>query len=197
MACDPISMVFLTQAAKAQQWWPEWFNIGVAANDTDNYPRTWDAEEIKGSLFGMSQLGATVKLLGPKAEPAVTYRRATGTEIPEGTTGNPTYFAMMFVMNALQATGPNLTPRTMADAIFKLPPAGAPAYAIGRVSFRDGPDGTPGATDHTAIEDSREIWWNAEGTGFDGEKGTYVETYGGKRFTNGQWPREEPPVFRK
>jgi hypothetical protein len=196
MACDPISMIFLTQAAKAQQWWPEWFNIGVAANDTDNYPRTWDADEIRGSLFGMSQLGRTVDLLGPKAEPAVTYRKATGTQIPEGTTGNPTYFTMMHVMNALQAAGPLLTPATVAQAIVRLPAAGGPKFAIGKVSFRDGSDGTPGATDHTAIDDSREIWWNADGTGFDGEKGTYVETYGGKRFGNGQWPREDPPVFR-
>jgi hypothetical protein len=196
MACDPISMIFLTEAAHAQAWWPEWFNIGVAANDTDNYPRTWDADEIKGSLFGMSQLGPTKVLLGPKAEPAVTYRKATGTAIPEGTTGSPTYFSMMFVMNALQAAGPNLTPTTMAQATYRMPRGGAPAYAIGLVSFRDGADGTPGATDHTAIDDSREIWWNANGTGFDGKKGTYEQTYGGKRFTNGQWPREDPPVFK-
>jgi hypothetical protein len=197
MACDPISMVFLTQAAKGQQWWPEWINIGVAGNDTDNYPRLWDADEIQGSLFGMSQLGATAKLLGPKAEPAVTYRKATGTEIPEGTTGTPTYYTMVHLMNALQAAGPNLTPKTMADAIQQQPPGGAPDFPIGLVSFRDGPDGTRGATDHTAIEDSREIWWDHEGTGYDGEQGTYVETYGGKRFNNGEWPKGEPQIFTK
>lgn len=195
MACDPISMVFLTQNAKAQNYYPEWFNIGVALNDTDNFPRTWDADEIRNSLFGMSQLGATEKLLGKNAEAPVTYRKATGTTIPEGTTGD--YQNLLFVYNALQAAGPNLTPKTMADGIYRLPAAGAPGFDIGYVSYRDGPDGTPGTTDHTGIDDSREVYWDENATGFDGKKGAYVETYGGKRFRNGQWPREEPPVFRK
>jgi hypothetical protein len=196
MACDPISMVFLTQSAKAQNWWPEWFNIGVALNDTDNFPRTWDADEIRGSLFGMSQLGATVKLLGEKGEAAMTYKAATGTKIPPGTTGEPSFFNMIHVINALQAAGPNLTPQTMGEAIYRLPPAGAPRYDLGYISFQDGPDGKPGATDHTGIDDSREIWWNHNATGFDNKQGAYIETYGGKRFRNGQWPKENPPVFK-
>ena len=195
MACDPISMVFLTQNAKAQNWFPEWFNIGVALNDGDNFPRTWDAQEIDHALFGMSQLGATDKILGPNAEAPVTYRRATGTTIPEGTDGG--YNQLTFVYSALQAAGPILTPKTMADGIFRLPPGGAPKYAIGYISYRDGPDGKAGATDHTGIDDSREIWWDADGTGYDGKKGTYVENYGGKRFRNGEWPTGDPPVFTK
>jgi hypothetical protein len=195
MACDPISMIFLTQNAKAQNWFPEWFNIGVAANDADNYPRTWDKDEINNALFGMSQLGATVKLLGPTAEAPVTYKKATGTKIPEGTEGG--YNQLTFIYSALQAAGPNLTPKTMADGIFRLPPAGAPRFAIGYVSYRDGPDGKAGGTDHTGIDDSREIWWDPQGTSYDGKKGTYVENYGGKRFRNGQWPKGEPPVFTK
>ncbi len=196
MACDPISMVFLTQSAKAQNWWPEWFNIGVALNDSDNFPRTWDAEEIRGSLFGMSQLGSTVKLLGPDSEAAKSYKAATGTNIPEGTTGEPSFFNFIHVFNALQAAGPQLTPQTMAEAIWRLPPGGAPRFDLGYVSFQDGSAGEKGAKDHAGIDDSREIWWNADGTGFDDKKGTYVETYGGKRFRNGEWPSEDPPVFK-
>jgi len=196
MACDPISMVFMTQSAKAQNWWPEWFNIGVALNDGDNFPRTWDAEEIRGSLFGMSQLGATKKLLGPDSEAAKAYKAATGTKIPEGTTGEPSYFNFIHVFNALQAAGPQLTPETMAQAIWRLPPGGAPNFELGYVSFQDGSLGQKGEKDHTGIDDSREIWWNANGTGFDGKQGTYVETNGGKRYRNGEWPREDPPVFK-
>jgi hypothetical protein len=195
MACDPISMIFLTQNAKAQNYYPEWFNIGVAANDTDNFPRTWDAEEIRNSLFGMSQLGATHKILGPKAEAPVTYKKATGTNIPEGTEGG--YNQLTFIFSALQAAGPNLTPETLAQGIWSLPPGGAPDFNIGYVSYRDGPDGTPGATDHTGIDDSREVWWDPNATSYDGEKGAYIENYGGKRFRNGQWPKGDPPVFTK
>ncbi len=195
MACDPISMVFLTQSARAQNWFPEWFNIGVALNDTDNFPRTWDADEIRGSLFGMSQLGATHKLLGPDGEPAKTYKAATGTKIPAGTTGEPSYFNMTHVFNAIQAAGPNLTPDNLARGIYRLPPAGAPRFDLGYISFRDSPDGKAGGTDHTGIDDSREIYWDHTATGFDGERGAYKETYGGKRFRNGQWPKGDPPIY--
>jgi hypothetical protein len=196
MACDPISMVFLTQSAKAQNWWPEWFNIGVALNDSDNFPRTWDAEEIRGSLFGMSQIGATKKVLGKDSESGKSYKAATGTNIPEGTTGEPFYMNFLTAFNAMQAAGPNLTPQTLADAFWRLPPAGAPDFPAGYISYQDGPDGTKGAKDHAGIDDSREIWWNADGTGADGEQGTYVETYGGKRFRNGEWPSGDPPIFK-
>jgi hypothetical protein len=194
MACDPISMIFLTQSAKSQNYFPEWLNIGVALNDTDNFPRTWDADEIRNSLFGMSQLGATELILGPKGEAPTLYRKVTGTKIPEGTDGG--YYNLVFVFNALQAAGPTLTPQNMANAIYRLPPGGAPRFEIGYISYRDGPDGTPGATDHTGIDDSREIYWDADATGFDGKKGAYIQTYGGKRFRNGQWPKEDPPVFK-
>ena len=29
----------------------------------------------------------------------------------------------------------------------------------------------------------------------DGKTGTFKETYGGKRFRNGEWPAEDPPVY--
>ncbi len=194
LACDPFSPIFLTQSAKSQNYYPEWLLIGVAVTDADNVPRLWDKDEVEGSLFGMSQLGSTEKILGPKGEAPVTYRIATGTKIPEGTTGD--YYALVRLFSVLQATGLHVTPETVAASYPRLPPGGAPTFEVGYTSFRDGPDGKAGARDHTAVDDSREVWWSATRTSYDGEKGTYVETYGGKRFRNGQWPKEEPPVFR-
>jgi hypothetical protein len=31
--------------------------------------------------------------------------------------------------------------------------------------------------------------------GPDGKNGTYKETYNGKRFRNGEWPQEDPPIY--
>lgn len=193
-ADDPISMSFLTQAATGQVWHPEWFVIGVAAQDTDGVARLFDAKQVDGHLFGMSQLGRMSDLWGPGSEPGIVYKRVTGKEIPDGTTGD--YFQLMQIFNFLQAAGPILTPESMSDGIHKLPPAGAPSYAIGYVSFADGPDGTRGAGDHTGIDDSREIYWCGTCvSSFDGKRGTYLESYGGKRFRNGEWPVEQPPVY--
>jgi hypothetical protein len=69
-----------------------------------------------------------------------------------------------------------------------MPDGGGSNGAFGTWSFKG---------DHTAIDDSREIYWVGSATGFDGNEGSYLETYGGKRFRSGQWPSEEPPVYSK
>jgi hypothetical protein len=193
LACDPYSVIFLTQAATKQAWFPEWYLIGVAAQDTDNLGRLYDQTAVDGRMFGMSQLGATTKLLGPNSEPGKLYKALTNKEITEGTTGE--YFEYVHVFNMLQAAGPILHPQTIAEGVGKIPPGGAPAFPLGYWSFADGVDGTAGAGDHTAIDDSREIYWKGTERGPDGDLGTFVETYGGKRFRNGEWPKEEPPVY--
>jgi hypothetical protein len=193
LACDPFSPIFLTQSAKSQSYNPEWIVIGVALTDVDNVARLWDQSQVTRSLFGMSQLGATEKILGPGGEAPKTYKIITGTEIAPGTTGD--YHGLVLLFNALQAAGPTVTPETVASAFVRLPPGGAPRFEVGYASYRDGPDGRAGTHDHTAIDDAREIWWNADGTGFDGKKGLYEETMSGKRFRNGEWPKGDPQVF--
>ena len=192
-ACDPYSTLFLTQAADSQNYAPEWYLIGVALQDTDNMARLYSQEQVAGHMFGMSQLGATPKLIGPNSEPGRLYKAITGQDIPEGTAGE--YFDLVHVYNMLQAAGPNLTPQSIGAGAMTIPPGGAPDYPAGYWSFQDGSDGTPGAGDHTAIDDSREIYWDGSAIGPDGDAGTFIETYGGQRFRNGQWPAEEPPVY--
>ncbi|MEX0874754.1 MAG: hypothetical protein WD646_09205 [Actinomycetota bacterium] len=194
LACDPISPIFLTQSAQGQAYNPEWVLLGVALTDVDNVPRLWDSNQVRGSLFGMSQLGPTAKILGPDGESPKTYKAATGTKLAAGTDGG--YFTTMRIFSVLQATGPALTPENIAAAHFRLPPGGAPDFEVGYTFYQDGPDGKKGAHDHTAIEDAREVWWNPDADGYDGVKGAYIQTYGGKRFRNGEWPREDPPVFK-
>jgi hypothetical protein len=193
LACDPISVVFLTQAAKQQDYFPEWFIIGVAATDTDNFGRQYEQSVVEGSLFGMSQLGSTSKIYGEDSEAARLYEGAFGSTLPRGTTG---WFApMLHVFNLLQAAGPELTPQNIAAGVVRLPDLGGPEFAYGRWSFATGPDGEPGA-DHTAIDDSREVYWDADAISLsDGEPGTWVEVSGGRRYANGEWPDTPPAVF--
>ncbi len=194
MACDPISMIFLTQSATSQGWFPEWFLIGIVLTDVDNAARLYDQKQVDGHLFGMSQLGATSKLLGPLGEPGKLYKRLTGQQIPPGTTGQ--LHTLLHVYNLMQAAGPNLTPDNLGAGAHTLPPSGAPDYAAGYWSFLDAPDGTPGGHDHTLVDDSREVYWRGDvRSPNDGKAGTYIETYGGRRFRNGEWPAEEPPVY--
>jgi hypothetical protein len=147
-------------------------------------------------MFGLSQLGATQKVLGPTSEPGRVFKAITGQTIPAGTDGG--YFGLVNLFNLLQAAGPVLTPQTMAAGARGMPPGGAPDFPAGYWSYADGPNGEPGAGDHTAIDDSREVYWMGSVTSkADGKKGSFVETNGGKRYRNGEWPTTEPGVYPK
>ncbi|MEY2426087.1 MAG: hypothetical protein QOI61_1659, partial [Actinomycetota bacterium] len=196
LACDPISTIFLTQNASKQGFFPEWVQIGTALSDVDNAARLWDQTEVDGHLFGPSQLGSTPKLFGPQSEPAILYKALTGKSLTEGGATDGAYWSYIGLYSVFQSAGPNLSKDAIAAGTFSLPPAGAPDYSVGYFSYRDGPDATPGALDHTGIDDAREIYWmGTKQSDFDGETGTYVETYGGKRFRNGEWPAEDPPIY--
>lgn len=184
-ACDTISTTFLTQAAEAQNWRPEWFIIGVANQDTDGQARLWSKSVVNGHLFGMSQLGSDKKIFSPEGEAYKVWKLAKpGTEPPAGF--GLIYYGMLDMFTKLQVAGPVLTPENIAAGLRRLPPGGGDSGAMGTWSY---------ATDHTAIDDSREVYWDPNATGFDGKAGTYVETYGGRRFSTGKWPAEDPPIY--
>jgi hypothetical protein len=207
LACDFISATVLTAAATQQQWRPEWFTIGVGGVDLDNTARLYDQEQVNGHLFGMSQLGDAVRLIGPNSEPGQVYKIATGKTMPEGTSGE--YFYLVHLFNLLQAAGPVVSPETIARGVTTIPVRGVEPFPAGRWSFADKPTTEPGL-DHTAVQDAREVYWVSEdGTdtasgasardeyynGPDGKNGTFKVTYDGRRFQSGEWAKEEPPVY--
>ncbi len=190
LGSDFVMNINLTQQARAQEWGPEWVIIGAGFQDFDNFTRLYEQERIDGHLFGLSELGATEDIIGPQSEPARLYRKVTGQQAPSGTDGN--YFGLIHLYNMVQAAGPNLSAASIAPGTFALPSAGAPAFASGEWSFASG---IGAEVDHTAVDDSREVYWDGQAAGYDGERGTFRETYGGRRFLNGQWPAEEPKVY--
>jgi substrate-binding family protein len=180
LACDNISPIFLTQGAKQQGWHPEWVLIGVAGTDSDAAAASYDQDEVNGHLFGMSQIGNYQKLISPTGEAARVWREATGEKkLPQG--AETQYYNLVQIFSLLQAAGPVLTPANAAAGIRTFPPGGGSHGPAGTWSW---------AHDHTAVIDAREIYWN-------GDSGHFIETYGGKRFQSGQWPRSEPPIYPK
>src|SRR5439155_3409853 len=116
--------IFMTGEAKSQKYYPEWYILGVAAQDADTVPRLWDGDEIKGRLFGMSQLSPIQDIWGPTSEAGITYKKITGKDIPAGTTGD--YPSLVEIFNMIQAAGPVLNPQTLAAGLRTLPPGGVP-----------------------------------------------------------------------
>jgi hypothetical protein len=193
--CDPYSTIFMMSAASAQAFFPEWYIIGVAGQDADTVAQLYDQRQADGHLFGMSQLSDQSEIWGPASEPGATYKRITGKDIPDGTDGS--YFGLLQIYSFLQSAGPVLTPDTMEKGVHALPRMGVKGKGIGAVSYATGPDGTVATgPDHTGVEDSREVYWCSKCISkTNGKEGAYLVTYGGRRFVNGQWSQEEPPVY--
>ena len=195
MACDPISAAALTTAAAQQDYHPEWLIIGTAFNDLNSFARGFDQEQADGHLFGLSQLGEDSAIFGPEGEVAPLYEKMTGREIPNGTTGE--FYYLVNALNLLQAAGPDLTPENVARGAWSLPPMGDEDSAAGRWWYGESVDGDGG--DHTAVEDSKEVYWDADAPPEETEpdqdaRGDYIPTYGGRRFSLGDWPEGEPEL---
>ena len=195
LACDPFSAGLLTKAAAAENYYPEWFTIGTALTDEDQSMQTYaDPSEVTGHLFGMSELSPSADTTGPTSLAGKLYQKLTGHTIPSGTDG--AYPFLVEIFDALQAAGPDLTPQNMARGLHAIPTLGAPIYQYGQWSFNVGANGKAGGGNHTAGIDARFVWWDATKTSpVNGKTGTYVQAFGGKRFTLGAWPTSLPPMF--
>jgi hypothetical protein len=183
LSCDPLIPIFLTQDAANALYQPEWVLEGVALTDQDNLAQLWDQSEIKGHLFGMSQLGSTAKFQDPNGEAARTLK-AAGVPVDPGTILG--YYELLPMMDQLQAAGPILTPANIKAGTRSLPRLGGSTAADGTWYF---------GNTHTAIIDSREIYYDESRTSANGKPGTYVEIYGGRRFEVGQYPAEQAPFY--
>jgi hypothetical protein len=195
LACDPFSAGYLTKAAAAENYYPEWFTIGTALTDQDPSPQTYDdPAEVNGHLFGMSELSPSTDTTGPTSLAGKLYQKLTGHVIPKETDGF--YSQLVEIFDALQAAGPDLTPQNMARGLRAIPNLGAPLYQYGQWSWNVGANGKPGTGGHTAGIDARFVWWNGSAISpLNGKVGTYIAAYGGKRFTLGNFPTTLPPMF--
>jgi hypothetical protein len=194
LASDPFSVGFLTKAAAAQNYYPEWMLEGTAGTDTDNYGQTYDQAEVTGHMFGVSEANATGSIYGPSSPAGKLYQKLTGHAIPQETDGN--YANLVEIFDMLQAAGPDLTPQNMARGTHALPVLGAPSFSYGTWSWNVSPTGQSGAGEHSSLIDARMVWWNPTLTSpVNNMPGSFVAVNNGARYGLGQWPKTLPKMF--
>jgi hypothetical protein len=203
---DPIMPIYLTQQATAQDYHPEWLIAGTAFTDTTALGRLYDQDQWRHA-FGVSNLSAR------------TPREISGAyQLHEWYYGKPPVAAktagvilppLQQLFLGIQLAGPDLTPETYRDALFKAPAnGGGPTTPL--VSY--GPDSgfkmigdncelDAPRPDYFAIDDTVEIWWDADATGVDEQgkdgKGMWVYANNAKRYGPGQMPVGDPSAFVK
>jgi hypothetical protein len=175
--CDPIMPVFLTGEMNRENYYPEFVIVGTALTDTDIVGQLWDPKEAPHA-FGVSSLQAPVPPTQTVAYEA--YKKVRNDE--PAFTVDLIYYQMEMLAIGIQMAGPNLTPQTFEQGMFKYPPKLGP---VGYWTFAP--------HDYTAANDVREIYWSGTATsGYNGKKGAFVEPQPGVRWRQGQIPAGDP-----
>jgi len=103
------------------------------------------------------------------------------------------YYELLLLASGIQMAGPNLTPQTFQQGMFK---ARFPAKGSGRAPlFEVGGGFGPG--DHSWADDAAVIWYSPTGPSYttNQRRGTYCYVEHGRRWGIGQWPRGPMPLF--
>jgi len=193
---DPIMPIYLTKAATAQNYFPEWIVTGTVLTDTTAIARLYDQKQW-AHAFGVSTL--PVRTAQSESDAYRTYRWYYGQMPAAFKTASTFYPNLLQLYTGIQLAGANLTPQTFAAGLFSYPPTGgqpgAPHSSYGNhnlFKYTKGPD-------FTSVDDSTLIWWDAKATGKDeqGKDGVGMYRYvaNGKRYLPGKLPTALQPFF--
>jgi len=127
-AGDPLTPSYLTTEATAQKYFPEWVVLGAAYSDTSLFGRTYDAAQWKHA-FGVTSLYVPTPQSLDQYSQILVWQ--TGKE-PAAKTYKVLIQAPLIFYTALHLAGPDLTPQTFRDGLFRFPSAPTEASQIAR-----------------------------------------------------------------
>jgi hypothetical protein len=203
---DGLFPVFMTQEATRQGYSPEWVLLGPGGSsdaddgltgvDTTFAGRTYHQTQW-AHAFGLSFSGA--RLAPGQGEAWRVHAWHTGNPPPARASHALIYRAPWIFFTGLHMGGPALTPTSVRDGLFRLPPAGRGMVTSPSVSF--GRHGVWPGDDFGAADDVTELWWDATATGPDeagsGGVGMYRYADGGRRYLPGHQPAAETAAFTR
>jgi hypothetical protein len=182
---DPLMPAALTQEATAQDYHPEWLLGPNVLADTAVFGRQTDGDQWKHG-FGLS-------FIGTRGETSAqggwhVYEWAYGHEPPNNTVGLIDA-RVRNLFTGIHLAGPDLTPATYRDGLFRVPPAGGgPTTPLATA----GDHGIWPDLDLGGIDDVALLWWDPTARGDDeagnAGQGMYRYANGGERYTIGNLP---------
>ncbi len=194
---DPIMPIYLTKAATQQKYFPEWVVTGTVLTDTTALARNYDPKQW-AHAFGVSTL--PVRTTHDDSDAYRIYKWYFGTMPAANKTAITFYPTLLMLYQGIHMAGPDLTPKTFAGGMFRMPAVGgqpaAPHVSYGNVKLFH-----YAKSDFTSVDDSTLIWWDAKAKGKDeqGKDGVGMYRYvdGGKRYLPGTVPLALQPFFVK
>lgn len=199
---DGLFPVFMTQEATRQGYNPEWVLLGGSGGgggpmaDTTFAGRTYDQTQW-AHAFGVT-FGAA-RLAPDQGEAWRVLAWHTGRPPTARASHARIYRAPWTFFTGMHLGGPAVTPATISDGLFRLPPAGRGMVTSPSVSF--GRHGLWPGDDRGAGDDVAELWWDATAAGPDEAGGQGVGMYryvdGGRRHLPGRHPTTETGAFTR
>jgi hypothetical protein len=193
---DPIMPIYLTKEATNQNYFPEWIISGTVFTDTTVFGRQYDQKQW-AHAFGMT--GLPVPQTVEQGEGYRIHQWYFGTAPAAPKLSGVLYDPIRLLMLGIHLAGPDLTPETFRDGLFRYPPSGGTPIQP-RISFGDhgvfskDPEVDPGI-DYLAVDDLSLIWYDPDATGVDeqGKEGTGMMRHvdGGKRYLPGDMPKTD------
>ncbi len=192
-AGDPIMPIYLTKAAAAIGYYPEWVITGTVLTDTSTLARLYDQKEW-AHAFGISSLPVPVP--PSQAQARTLYEWYYGKAPAASKTASLILEPIELMFVGAELAGADLTPTTFQQGLFHMPPTtGGPTAP--RIGF--GPNGPPPLPAYSSPADFTLIWWDATAKGVDEEgaygTGMYRYVDGGKRHAAGKPVSGTVPFF--
>jgi hypothetical protein len=175
--CDPIFPVYLTGQESSQSYLPEFVEIGAALVDQDYVGQLYNQSAFSHAI-GISPnepavpstetLGyAAYKTVDPNSEPAFFV--------------NTIYEQFDMLAIGLEMAGPDLTPQTFQQGMFRYPPRLGPGGVWGF-----------GPNQYTTPNDFREVCWSPSKVSiYNNKQGAYIGT-SNQRWTANTVPKGPP-----
>ncbi len=190
--CHLSTTGFLMRGATSQGYFPEWYLSSFYQQDEDGAIRVFMGNTgQEESIFGMTSEN---RLLPADEQPWGWAAK----EIDPGIDVNNSHSAdqhrvyrnLLLLASGIQMAGPDLTPQTFRDALFRTtfpnPGAGGPPYYQAHVSF--GPH-------HTFNDDGAIFWWGPRDRSHEGLAGTVCYLNNGTRYRAGEYPATDDGLF--
>jgi hypothetical protein len=183
---DPLTPVSLTEEATAQNYHPEWILGSSVLMDTSLFARRVDTDQWKNG-FGIALTGARG---AQETNGAFRIWDWAYGGLPPNNTANALEVPIRTMFNGIHLAGPELTPESFRDGLYRYPPSGGGATEpqVSRGEHGVWPDFDWGGSDDAAV-----IWYDPTATGEDevGNEGVGLYRYAnmGERYTIGKFPK--------
>lgn len=187
--CDLFAPVYLTQAAKANAYFPEHFLVGEGLMDADQVGRLYDSTEW-AHAFGVSDLAEMPAYSQSDATKA--WQDVGNSGQPDSTEGLP-LLLYEFLGDAFMEAGPSPSPAGIHQGLLVLGTNGG----WGKLHDPHVIEwGLNQQSPWTFGKDVREVYWSqSRPSSVDGKSGSYCPVSGGQRYELGQFPAGDPDVF--